>query len=83
MKVDPKYHPNIIGKKGARINKIRESHDVRIQLPERDGATPDEIVIMGYEHQVKAAQDDILGIVQELVSEWVCALEEIGGKIEV
>lgn len=67
ISVDPKYHPNIIGKKGAKINKIRESHGVRIQLPERDGATADEIVIMGYEHQVKAAEADILKIVQELV----------------
>ena len=70
MKVDPKYHPNIIGKKGAKINKIRESHDVRIQLPEREGSTnADEITIMGYEHQAKAAEADILKIVQELVSQ--------------
>lgn len=68
MSVDPKYHPNIIGKKGVKINKIRESHDVRIQLPERDGSAADEITIMGYEHQVKAAEADILKIVQELVS---------------
>ena len=69
MTVDPRYHPNIIGKKGARINKIRESHDVRIQLPERDGSSAaDEITIVGYEHQVKAAEAEILKIVQELVS---------------
>ena len=71
--VDPKYHPNIIGKKGAKINKIRESHDVRIQLPERDGSSvADEITIMGYEHQVKAAEADIMKIVQELVCVCVC-----------
>ena len=69
MSVDPRYHPNIIGRKGAKINKIRESHDVRIQLPERDGSSAvDEIAIVGYEHQVKAAEADILKIVHELVS---------------
>ena len=69
MSVEPRYHPNIIGKKGAKINKIRETHDVRIQLPERDGSgAADEITVMGYEHQVKAAEADILKIVHELVS---------------
>ena len=28
--VEPKYHPNIIGRKGATINKIRDDHGVRI-----------------------------------------------------
>ena len=67
LSVDPKYHPNIIGRKGATINKIRDDHDVRIQLPDKDGPNADEIMIMGYEHQVKAAQEDILKIVHDLV----------------
>ena len=75
MSVDPRYHPNIIGKKGAKINKIRETHDVRIQLPERDGSgAAEEITIIGYEHQVKAAEADILKIVHELVSWSNCDL---------
>ena len=69
MTVDPKHHPNIIGRRGATINKIRDDHDVRIQLPDKDGPNSDEITIMGYEHNVKGAQDDILRIVRELVSE--------------
>ena len=68
ISVEPKYHPNIIGRKGATINRIRDEHDVRIQLPDKDNADSDEITIMGYEHNVKAAQDDILRIVEELVS---------------
>lgn len=76
MQVDPKYHPNIIGRKGATINKIRDDHDVRIQLPDKDGPNADEITIMGYEHQVKAAQDDIMKIVQELE-------EQISEEIEI
>jgi predicted PilT family ATPase len=75
MSVNPKYHPNIIGKKGAKINKIRESHDVRIQLPERDGSAMDEITIMGYEHQVKGAEADILKIVQELEEQIIDEVE--------
>ena len=71
LSVDPKYHPNIIGRKGATINKIRDDHDVRIQLPDKDGPNADEIMIMGYEHQVKAAQEDILKIVHDLVrNDW-------------
>ena len=68
LSVDPKYHPNIIGRKGATINKIRDDHEVRIQLPDKDGPNAADIMIMGYEHQVKAAQEDILKIVHDLVS---------------
>ncbi len=66
--MEPRFHPNIIGRRGATINKIRENHDVRIQLPDKEGANADQIMITGYEHLVKAAQEDILRIVQELVS---------------
>lgn len=68
LSVEPKYHPNIIGRKGATINKIRDDHGVRIQLPDKEGPNSHEITITGYEHNVKGAQDDIMRIVQELVS---------------
>ena len=68
LTVEPKYHPNIIGRKGATINKIRDNHGVRIQLPDKEGPNSHEITITGYEHNVKGAQDDIMRIVQELVS---------------
>ena len=68
LQVDCKYHPNIIGKKGATINKIRDNHDVKIQLPDKESPNANDIVITGYEHQVKAAQEEILKIVRELVS---------------
>jgi polyribonucleotide nucleotidyltransferase len=66
--IDSKHHPNIIGRKGATINKIREDYGVRIQLPEKDHSHSDDIKIIGYEHQVHAAMDAILKIVHELVS---------------
>lgn len=34
--VDPKYHPKIIGRKGAIITTIRTEHDVNIQFPEKN-----------------------------------------------
>lgn len=34
--VDPKYHPKIIGRKGAIITQIRTDHDVNIQFPEKN-----------------------------------------------
>ena len=34
--VDPKYHPKIIGRKGAVITTIRTEHDVNIQFPEKN-----------------------------------------------
>lgn len=68
LKIDPAHHPNIIGRKGATINKIRDDFDVRIQLPEKDHAHSDEITVIGYEHQVHLAKEAILKIVQTLVS---------------
>lgn len=34
--MDPKYHPKIIGRKGAVITQIRLEHDVSIQFPDKD-----------------------------------------------
>lgn len=34
--MDPKYHPKIIGRKGAVITQIRLEHDVNIQFPDKD-----------------------------------------------
>ncbi|XP_040828324.1 vigilin isoform X2 [Ochotona curzoniae] len=66
--VDPKYHPKIIGRKGAVITQIRTEHDVNIQFPDKeDGAQPqDQITITGYEKNTEAARDAILKIVAEL-----------------
>ncbi|KAG9341559.1 hypothetical protein JZ751_019072, partial [Albula glossodonta] len=51
--VDPKYHPKIIGRKGAIITQIRTEHD-------------DQITITGYEQNTTAARDAIQAIVDEL-----------------
>lgn len=40
---------------------------MRIQMPDKSSANTEEISIVGYEHAVWAAKEDILKIVQELV----------------
>lgn len=35
LSVDPKYHPKIIGRKGAVISQIRKDHDVSVQFPDK------------------------------------------------
>ncbi|KAF7203875.1 high density lipoprotein binding protein a isoform X1 [Nothobranchius furzeri] len=64
--VDPKYHPKIIGRKGAIITNIRTEHDVNIQFPEKNDENQDQITITGYEQNAIAARDSIQAIVDEL-----------------
>ncbi|KAG7263318.1 hypothetical protein CRUP_002210 [Coryphaenoides rupestris] len=64
--VDPKYHPKIIGRKGAVITGIRTEHEVNIQFPEKNDESLDQISIMGYEQNAMAARDAIQAIVNEL-----------------
>lgn len=44
--VDPKYHPKIIGRKGAIITNIRTEHDVNIQFPEKNDENQVLIVVL-------------------------------------
>ena len=69
MTVDPKHHPKIIGRRGAVISKIRDEFDVNIQFPDKGSEKDDEITVVGYEDKAKAAQDEILKLVAELVSQ--------------
>lgn len=66
MKVDPEYHPKIIGKRGAVISKIRDKHDVNIQFPPRGDPEESIITITGYEKNVNDAKAAILSITGEL-----------------
>ncbi|XP_028983098.1 vigilin [Betta splendens] len=66
MSVDPKFHPKIIGRKGAVISQIRKDHDVSIQFPDKGDEQQDLIVISGYERNVEEARQAI----QQLVDEW-------------
>lgn len=64
--VDPKFHPKIIGRRGAVVTKIRQDHDVHVLFPDKTSERPDLIVITGLEDKAVAAKEDILRIVQEL-----------------
>lgn len=68
FEVDPEYKSKIIGRKGQVINKIRQDHNVQINLPRRGDERENVIKIIGYEDKAKAARDDILKIITELVS---------------
>lgn len=65
VSVEPDYHPKIIGRRGAVINKIRATHGVQISFPRKEDASEDQstIRIQGYEEAAKAARDEILKIV--------------------
>ncbi|KAM9836722.1 vigilin [Aulostomus maculatus] len=66
MSVDPKFHPKIIGRKGAVISQIRKDHDVSIQFPDKGDEQQDLIVISGYEFNVEEARQAIQQLVAEL-----------------
>ncbi|KAM9424720.1 LOW QUALITY PROTEIN: vigilin [Pholidichthys leucotaenia] len=66
MSVDPKFHPKIIGRKGAVISQIRKDHDVSIQFPDKGDEQQDLIVISGYERNVEEARQSIQQLVTEL-----------------
>ncbi|OCT78799.1 vigilin [Xenopus laevis] len=66
VSVDPKFHPKIIGRKGAVISQIRSDHDVNIQFPDKNDENQDQIIITGYERNTESARDSIMQIVGDL-----------------
>lgn len=80
IEVDPEFHPKIIGRSGAVINKIRNDHGVQISLPRKGEPEENIITIQGYEHAAQAARDDILKIVGEL-SELVRESIEVDSRV--
>jgi len=67
IEVDPDFHPKIIGRRGATINKIRANHNVQISFPKREEeGNSNVITIQGYEEATYAARDEIMSIVNEM-----------------
>ncbi|GAB6018560.1 hypothetical protein CHUAL_000255 [Chamberlinius hualienensis] len=84
VEVDPKYHPKIIGRKGAVISKIRQDFDVHIQLPEKGDSAENIIVITGYEKNATAARDAIMDIVsklEDMVTEQVLINHQVHSRL--
>jgi len=46
---------------------MRDQFGVNIQLPRRDDAEPNKIIIQGYEDKALAARDEILQFVRDIV----------------
>uniref|UniRef100_A0A8C7RSE7 Vigilin n=1 Tax=Oncorhynchus mykiss TaxID=8022 RepID=A0A8C7RSE7_ONCMY len=71
ISVDPKFHPKIIGRKGAVISQIRKDHDVNVQFPDKGDELQDVIVISGYERnteEARSAIEQLVSTLQEMVS---------------
>lgn len=68
FEVDPEYHPKIIGRRGAVINKIRTDHNVQINFPKRGDPDENIVTIQGYEKNAHEAKESIMKIVNEWVS---------------
>ncbi len=68
VEVKPEYHPKIIGRAGAVINKMREDYKVNIQLPSKGAENQEIITITGYESDAEAAKEAILKIVNQFES---------------
>ncbi|XP_075969599.1 satellite-binding protein 1 Dp1 [Anticarsia gemmatalis] len=70
FKVDPDYHPLVIGKGGAVITKIRTDYGVQINLPKRGEPDDDIITIQGYEDKANQAKEAIMAIVHQLDNQY-------------
>ncbi|XP_072349563.1 vigilin isoform X2 [Scyliorhinus torazame] len=84
MSVDPKYHPKIIGRKGAVISQIRKDHDVNIQFPDKGDENQDMITITGYERNAESAKAAVMKIVadlEEMVSEDITLDHRVHARI--
>ncbi|XP_056420711.1 vigilin [Hyla sarda] len=84
ISVDPKYHPKIIGRKGAVISQIRNEHDVNVQFPDKSDENQDQITITGYEKNTEAAKEAIMQIVgdlEQMVSEDITLDQRVHARI--
>ncbi|CAG0883419.1 unnamed protein product [Cyprideis torosa] len=68
VKVPAKYHPKIIGRKGANVMRLRNQFGVNIQIPGKDDPEPDMIVVTGYEAKAYEAKEEIEKMIDELES---------------
>ncbi|KAK3594419.1 hypothetical protein CHS0354_037444 [Potamilus streckersoni] len=65
FEVHPQYHPKIIGRKGAVINKIRNDYDVNVQFPDKNDENQSLITVTGFERNAIDAKEEILKMIRE------------------
>lgn len=66
VKVDPKFFPQLIGKGGITISKIKKDHAVQVDFPDEGAEPGDTLHIEGAPSAVIAAKAQILLLVQKL-----------------
>jgi len=80
IKVKPQYHRDLIGAKGAQVNRLQDRYSVRVnfprtQAPTEDDATegsvrnyraqaPDEVIIKGPKKGADEAREELLNLLQ-------------------
>jgi polyribonucleotide nucleotidyltransferase len=69
VRIDPRVHSKIIGRKGAGIRKLQQDYKVEIKLPREGEAEPDLVVIMGGAEDVLDCKDELLNLVEEFMQD--------------
>merc|ERR1719187_2545958 len=81
VKVDPRVHSMIIGKRGRNIRQIMEDYRVEIRLPRDGDADPSLVVISGEEDNVLDCKDHLKMLEEEYIQdvadrEWMSQYEK-------
>ncbi len=69
VRIDPRVHSMIIGRRGAGIRKIMSDFKVDIKLPRDGDAEPDLVVIMGDEEQALDCKEHLLNMAEEFMQD--------------
>ncbi|CAI4228547.1 unnamed protein product [Auanema sp. JU1783] len=62
----PEYHKFLIGKGGAKINKLRENYDVRVMFPRESDTDQETIHLLGKKECVLTVKKDLENAIKEL-----------------
>ena len=65
VQVDPRFYPFLVGRFGIFIRKFCIKHNVYVRIPDK-GNEEEEIIIGGYECNVKTAKKALLKLVEEI-----------------
>ncbi|GMT13662.1 hypothetical protein PFISCL1PPCAC_4959, partial [Pristionchus fissidentatus] len=82
VKAKPEFHRFIIGKGGARINKIKAAGNVRIMFPREADADKETIHLLGTNDEVVKAKAELESIIKQL-NETVEIKMEVDAKYHV
>ncbi|GMR35164.1 hypothetical protein PMAYCL1PPCAC_05359 [Pristionchus mayeri] len=82
VKAKPEFHRFIIGKGGARINKIKSAGNVRIMFPRQADADQESIHLLGTKDEVVRAKAELEAIIKQL-NETVELKMEVNAKYHV